>query len=390
MISFNNTEVAFIWRNNKELKRAKFLFKTISWPTLVSVGSFLLKIALAIRFPIAWIVKPTIFKHFVGGESLVECLPLVGNLAKHNVKSILDYSVEGKGTDKSHEEAYDEILRSIKNAASNPNITFAVFKPTGLTHISILEKVSNGETLSDKELKSFELFKERVENLCSVAAQTNTPILIDAEDTWYQKALDDLIQQMMMKFNASSAIVYNTLQMYRVDRLDFLKQTHQHAIEHGYKLGVKFVRGAYMEKERERAKKMGYPSPIHPTKADTDIAFNQAQEYAFNNLDTISIFCGTHNEESVRLLAELMVKNGINANDSRITFSQLLGMSDNISFTLAGLGYNVTKYIPYGPVREVMPYLIRRAQENTSVKGQTGRELSLINQEVLRRRKLNN
>lgn len=390
MISFNNTEVAFIWRNNKELKRAKFLFKTISWPTLVNVGSFLLKIALAIRFPIAWIVKPTIFKHFVGGESLVECLPLVGNLAKHNVKSILDYSVEGKGTDKSHEEAYDEILRSIKNAASNPNITFAVFKPTGLTHISILEKVSNGETLSDKELKSFELFKERVENLCSVAAQTNTPILIDAEDTWYQKALDDLIQQMMMKFNASSAIVYNTLQMYRVDRLDFLKQTHQHAIEHGYKLGVKFVRGAYMEKERERAKKMGYPSPIHPTKADTDIAFNQAQEYAFNNLDTISIFCGTHNEESVRLLAELMVKNGINANDSRITFSQLLGMSDNISFTLAGLGYNVTKYIPYGPVREVMPYLIRRAQENTSVKGQTGRELSLINQEVLRRRKLNN
>lgn len=390
MISFNNTEVAFIWRNNKELKRAKFLFKTISWPTLVSVGSFLLKIALAIRFPIAWIVKPTIFKHFVGGESLVECLPLVGNLAKHNVKSILDYSVEGKGTDKSHEEAYDEILRSIKNAASNPNITFAVFKPTGLTHISILEKVSNGETLSDKELKSFELFKERVENLCSVAAQTNTPILIDAEDTWYQKALDDLIQQMMMKFNASSAIVYNTLQMYRVDRLDFLKQTHQHAIEHGYKLGVKFVRGAYMEKERERAKKMGYPSPIYPTKADTDLAFNQAQEYAFNNLDTISIFCGTHNEESVRLLAELMVKNSINPNDSRITFSQLLGMSDNISFTLAGLGYNVTKYIPYGPVREVMPYLIRRAQENTSVKGQTGRELSLINQEVLRRRKLNN
>lgn len=390
MISFNNTEVAFIWRNNKELKRAKFLFKTISWPTLVSVGSFLLKIALAIRFPIAWIVKPTIFKHFVGGESLVECLPLVGNLAKHNVKSILDYSVEGKGTDKSHEEAYDEILRSIKNAASNPNITFAVFKPTGLTHISILEKVSNGETLSDKELKSFELFKERVENLCSVAAQTNTPILIDAEDTWYQKALDDLIQQMMMKFNATSAIVYNTLQMYRVDRLDFLKQTHQHAIEHGYKLGVKFVRGAYMEKERERAKKMGYPSPIYPTKADTDLAFNQAQEYAFNNLDTISIFCGTHNEESVRLLAELMVKNSINPNDSRITFSQLLGMSDNISFTLAGLRYNVTKYIPYGPVREVMPYLIRRAQENTSVKGQTGRELSLINQEVLRRRKLNN
>ena len=390
MITFNNTEIAFEWRTDKELKRAKFLFKTISWPGLVSIGSFFLRIALAIRFPIAWIVKPTIFKHFVGGETLKECLPLVDTLAKHNVKSILDYSVEGKGTEKSHSDAYNEILRSIQNAANNQHITFAVFKPTGLTYISILEKVSNGDVLSDDESSRFNLFKERVNNLCSVAAQTHTPILIDAEDSWYQKALDDLVQEMMMKYNKENSIVYNTLQMYRIDRLNFLKQSHKHALDHDYKLGIKFVRGAYMEKERERAKKMGYPSPIYPTKNDTDMAFNDAQEYAFNNIDAISIFCGTHNEESVRLLAELMSKNSISTKDSRIKFSQLLGMSDNISFTLASLGYNVTKYIPYGPVREVMPYLIRRAQENTSVKGQTGRELSLISQEVSRRKKLKN
>ncbi len=309
-------------------------------------------------------------------------------MAQFSVKSILDYSVEGKDNDKAQESAFNEILRSIHNACNNPNITFAVFKPTGLINVDILEKVSAGLTLSEIELAKFNLFKERVNSLCGTAAQSNTPILIDAEDTWYQKALDDVVQEMMSRYNTKSVIVYNTLQMYRVDRLDFLKHTHKHALENGYLLGVKFVRGAYMEKERERALKLGYPSPIQPTKADTDKAFDDAQEYAFNHLSTISIFCGTHNEKSVQLLAELMEKGGIPKSDPRITFSQLLGMSDNISFMLANQGYNVAKYIPYGPVREVMPYLIRRAQENTSVKGQTGRELSLINQELLRRKRI--
>jgi proline dehydrogenase len=386
MESFNNTEIAFAWRTNNELRKAQLLFKTISWPTLVSIGSFSLKIALAIRFPIAWLVKPTIFSHFVGGENLNECKPTVDLLAKFNVKSILDYSVEGKGTLRSQENAYNEIMRSIKNAADIPHISFAVFKPTGLVKVSILEKVSNGMPLGEAEGKEFELFKQRVFRLCEASVNANTPILIDAEDTWYQKALDEIIRDMMFRFNKQEVYVYNTLQMYRVDRLQFLKSSHEDALKNGFKLGIKFVRGAYMEKERERAIKLYYPSPIHPNKDETDKAFDEAQEYAFNHLDTISIFCGTHNEQSVIKLCELMEKGKVSKGDPRITFSQLLGMSDNISFMLGHLGYNVTKYIPYGPVREVMPYLIRRAQENTSVKGQTGRELSLIHQELKRRK----
>jgi len=383
---FNNTEIAFAWRNNKELRKAHFLFKTIALPWLVNLGNVLLKVALAIRFPIAWLVKPTIFSHFVGGETLSESIPTVNTLAQFGVKSILDYSVEGKGTLKSQEEAYTEILNSIHNAANNPNITFSVFKPTGLVNVDILTKVSQGISLTPEEAEQFDLFKQRVHTLCHTSVQANTPILIDAEDSWYQKALDDVVRDMMAEFNKEQVFVYNTLQMYRTDRLTFLQEAYRDAKENGFKLGMKFVRGAYMEKERERAQRMGYPSPIHPTKEDTDKAFNDAQEFAFNHLDTISIFCGTHNEESVNRLCQLMQDENVGKDDKRITFSQLLGMSDNISFMLGHLGYNVTKYIPYGPVREVMPYLIRRAQENTSVKGQTGRELSLIEQELKRRK----
>lgn len=386
MHQFNNTQIAFAWRNNVELRKAHYLFKSVAKPWLVNLGSLLLRVALAIRFPIAWLVKPTIFSHFVGGETLVESLPRVNTLAQFGVKSILDYSVEGKGNLKAQEDAFNEILNSIRNAAQNPNITFSVFKPTGLVSIPILEKVSKGQSLLEEEQEQFALFKERVKTLCSTSAQANTPILIDAEDSWYQKAIDDVVREMMAEYNREQVLVYNTLQMYRTDRLNFLKDEYALAKDKGYKLGIKFVRGAYMEKERERALKMGYPSPIHPTKADTDKAFNDAQEFAFNHIDTISIFCGTHNEDSVNKLCQLMHDAGVKNNDRRITFSQLLGMSDNISFLLGHLGYNVTKYIPYGPVREVMPYLIRRAQENTSVKGQTGRELSLIKQELHRRK----
>ncbi|MFA5647727.1 MAG: proline dehydrogenase family protein [Bacteroidales bacterium] len=386
MHSFNDTQIAFAWRNDNELRKARFLFKSIALSGLVNVGSFFLKIALAIRFPIAWIVKPTIFSHFVGGETLTESEPTVSKLAEYNVKSILDYSVEGKGTPKSHENAFNEILNSIQNAASNPNITFSVFKPTGLVSVGILEKLSQGKSLTVEETEAFSMFKQRVHKLCSTSVKANTPILVDAEDSWYQKALDEVVRDMMLEFNKSQAFVYNTLQMYRIDRLDFLKSAYDDAKQNGFKLGIKFVRGAYMEKERERASKLGYPSPIHSTKANTDKAFDEAQQFAFEHIDTISIFCGTHNEQSVQLLCNLMDKFSVSKNDPRVTFSQLLGMSDNISFMLGHLGYNVTKYIPYGPVREVMPYLIRRAQENTSVKGQTGRELSLISSEITRRK----
>lgn len=387
MIQFNDTQIAFAWRTTNELKKARVLFKTMSSPTLVKVGSVMLNIALAIRFPISWIVKPTIFNHFVGGESLEESNKMADFLSQYKVKSVLDYSVEGADSDKLQEDTYNEILRSIKNADGNPNIPFTVFKPTGLISTSVLEKVSNDEKLTELENQQFNLFQKRVKTLCEESVKYNTPILIDAEHTWYQKAIDDVVQQMMEEFNKKESLVFNTLQMYRSDRLDFLKTTQADAKKNGYKLGVKFVRGAYMEKERERAQRLGYPSPIHLNKEATDKAFNDAQEFAFMNLETVSIFCGTHNEESIQKLCGLMQNNGIAKNDSRITFSQLLGMSDNISFMLGHMGYNVAKYVPYGPVRKVMPYLIRRAEENTSVKGQTGRELSLIKSELKRRKK---
>jgi proline dehydrogenase len=386
MLSFSDTQIAFAYRSNQELRKAKFLFAVLSWPILVKIGQILITIAIKLRLPIAWIVKPTIFKQFIGGETLVESIPVVRNLKKYNVNSILDYSVEGQENEESHRNAYSEILRSIENAKGAPAITFVVFKPTGLINVCILEKVSNGKPLSDEEQQKYSIFKERIENLCQAASDVDKPLLIDAEDSWYQKALDDICHEMMKKFNSNKALVYNTLQMYRKDRLDFLNYSHGLAIEYGYILGIKFVRGAYMEKERERALKLGYPSPIQNSKVDTDNAFNAALEFSINNLNRISIFCGTHNEESVKLLVSLMEKSGIKPNDLRITFSQLYGMSDNISFNLANAGYNVAKYIPYGPVKFVMPYLFRRTQENTSVKGQTNRELILIKQELKRRR----
>lgn len=386
MLSFSNTEIAFAYRTNRELRRATMLFSILAYPFLVTVGQALITLALRLRLPIAWIVKPTIFKQFIGGESLEESATVVNTLQKHNVKSILDYSVEGQQNEESFGKIYTEILRSIENAKGNPAISFVVFKPTGLVKTAILEKVSLGNPLTDEENQEFSLFKERVTTLCRTAANIQKPILIDAEDSWYQQALDDICHEMMKMFNRERAVVFNTWQMYRKDRLDFLKQSTDRAIRDGYILGAKFVRGAYMEKERERAMKMGYPSPIQDTKAQTDADFNAALEFSVDNLNAVSIFCGTHNEESVELLARLMEQKGLERNDPRITFSQLYGMSDNISFNLAGMGYNVAKYIPYGPVKYVMPYLFRRAQENTSVKGQTNRELTLIRLEKKRRK----
>lgn len=306
MLSFSNTEIAFAYRTNRELRRATMLFSILAYPFLVTVGQALITLALRLRLPIAWIVKPTIFKQFIGGESLEESATVVNTLQKHNVKSILDYSVEGQQNEESFGKIYTEILRSIENAKGNPAITFVVFKPTGLVKTAILEKVSLENPLTDEENQEFSLFKERVTTLCRTAANIQKPILIDAEDSWYQQALDDICHEMMKMFNREKAVVFNTWQMYRKDRLDFLKQSTDRAIRDGYILGAKFVRGAYMEKERERAMKMGYPSPIQDTKAQTDADFNAALEFSVDNLNAVSIFCGTHNEESVELLARLM------------------------------------------------------------------------------------
>jgi proline dehydrogenase len=386
-MDFNNTKIAFQDKSKTDLRRAKILFKTIEKPWMVKMGKAMLQVALKFRLPVGWAVKPTIYKHFVGGETINNCTPVVQRLAKSNVKAILDYSVEGTSSEEGINSAFRETLNSIENAGKFENIPFAVFKPTAMIDVRVLRKFSFNEKADENDEKQYKAFADRVDQLSAAAAKNNVRLLIDAEDYWYQKAIDDVVEAMMMKYNQKDVVVFNTLQMYRTDRLDYLKGLIEKAREGKFFAGVKFVRGAYMEKERERAAKEGYPSPINPDKETTDKMYNDALRLSMENIDILHIFNGTHNEESSLLLTRLMEEKGLEKNDFRLYFSQLYGMSDHISYNLAAEGYNVAKYIPYGPVRHVAPYLIRRAEENTSVAGQTGRELSLILQEQKRRKK---
>jgi len=385
MLSFDNTEVAFSGKSAADLRRSYWLFKLVSSNNLVSFGRSFTTFAIGAHLPIKPFIKPTIFKQFCGGEDIHECLATVESLGKHNVGSILDYSVEGMTTDADFNKTANEIIATIDQAKTNRHISFAVFKPTGIGSINLYEKVGAKATLSVVEQEAWKKIETRFDNICKKAHDNNVQLLIDAEETWMQQAADDLAHRMMEKYNKEKAIVFNTAQLYRKDRLDYIKAACKDAQDKKYFLGLKLVRGAYMEKERERASKMGYPSPINDTKADTDKLYDAALEFCVTHLNIISVCAGSHNETSANLLAGLMKKNNIPNNHSHIWFSQLLGMSDHISFNLASEGYNVAKYVPYGPVKNVLPYLIRRAQENTSVKGQTGRELSLIIKEKQRR-----
>lgn len=386
MLSFENTEIAFRYKTDADLSRARMLFGTIANPSLVKVGKSLTNMALNLHLPISWIIKPTLYRHFVGGETLDECVKTVALLSKYKVKSILDYSVEGGKDREAMQRTLDETLRSVINAGKNQDIPFSVFKPTAFASQDVLTFASGNAQINEQTKEAIAFFRQSVETLSRTAYENDIPIMIDAEDSWYQPFVDQVVTEMMEKFNQKKAIVYNTLQMYRTDRLDFLKESLRKAEEGNYFLGIKFVRGAYMEKERKRALEMGYPSPIQPDKDATDRNYDAGLTFAIEHLDRISVFNGSHNENSNRLLAELMQKHGLARNDNRIWFSQLYGMSDHISFNLASEGYNVTKYIPYGPVRNILPYLIRRAEENTSIAGQTGRELGLLKQEQNRRR----
>ncbi|MFO8234254.1 MAG: proline dehydrogenase family protein [Bacteroidales bacterium] len=386
MTHFNNTKIAFQSKSNKDLKRAYFLFSSIKYPFVVKIGQILSALALKIHFPVNWLVKPTIYKQFCGGENIEECKPTVHKMAQYNVKSILDYSVEGKENDKDIQSALEETIRAIENAAKDPDVPFAVFKPTGFGKSAVLEKASSEQELSKEDMFELEKFKQRIHHLCKTAYDNGVAIMIDAEDFAYQKVIDVVVRENMKKFNKKQPVVFNTLQMYRWDRLDFLKTELQKAEEDNYFLGIKFVRGAYMEKERLRAKKYGYPDPIHKDKERTDQDYNKGLKFAIENIEKIAIFNGTHNENSSMYLTELMAQHGIAKNDERVYFSQLYGMSDHISFNLAHEGYNVAKYLPYGPVKNVLPYLIRRVEENSSVKGQTSRELGLIKKELHRRK----
>lgn len=385
-LSFENTEIAFAGKTNADLKRAVWLFKLIGSNTLVKVSKPFANLAVDLHLPVGFIVKPTIFKQFCGGETIEECKTAIAQLDKYGVGTILDYSVEGKQTEKAFDNVLEETLKAIEKADTDKRIAFAVFKATGLGPFAVLEKCSAGETLTDDENLEWYALEKRIAKICAAAAQANVPVLFDAEESWIQKAIDDLCYAEMEKHNKQKPIVYNTIQLYLTDRYPHMIEAHKEAVKRGYIPGFKIVRGAYMEKERKRAEKMGYPSPVCPTKAATDKAYDEAIHYSIEHIDTIGLCAGTHNEESSMLLATLMEKKGLPHNHPHIYFAQLLGMSDHISFNMSDAGYNVAKYVPYGPVREVIPYLLRRAEENTSVAGQTSRELSLLMKEMKRRK----
>jgi proline dehydrogenase len=386
MLSFDNTEIAFLSKSDKDLNRSYWLFKLVGSPRLVKAGKFFMELALKIGFPIKGIIKATIFRQFVGGENIEECGKIIADLGKFRIGTILDYSVEGKSTEADFNSGCGEIIQTILRGKADSNIPFSVFKVTGLAPFSLLEKVSAGSPLSAAEEVAWKKALERVEQICRAAHEHKVPVFIDAEESWIQDAIDQMADAMMEKFNKEEPIVYNTYQLYRHDRLAFLKTSLERAKAGGYFLGAKLVRGAYMEKERARAEKLGYPSPIHADKASTDTDFDLALAFCMEHLDRIGFCAGTHNERSSMTLAKMLDEKGVSHADKRVYFSQLLGMSDHISFNLADAGYNVAKYVPYGPVKEVLPYLIRIAMENTSVKGQTGRELGLIIREKQRRK----
>ncbi|WP_298901906.1 proline dehydrogenase family protein [uncultured Psychroserpens sp.] len=383
---FDNTEVAFALKNDSELERAYFLFKMISHEPLVRIGTAATNFALKAKLPVEGLIRSTVFDHFCGGVNEEDCLPVIDKMFVKGVSSVLDYSVEGKEKESTFDEARDKILKIIKFADEKESMPIVVFKPTGFGRFYLYQKKGEGVEFTQAEQEEWNRIVERFDAVCRLAKAKDVEVLIDGEESWMQEAADDLCEDMMRKYNVEKPIVYNTLQTYRWDRLDYLKATHRRAVEGGFKVGFKIVRGAYMEKERKRAEEKGYASPICETKQATDDNFNTCMTYILNNLKDISLFIGTHNEHSCYIAMKLMQELGIDKKDNDVWFGQLYGMSDHISFNLAAHGYNVAKYVPFGPVKDVMPYLIRRAEENTSVAGQTSRELNLLKQEKKRRR----
>ncbi|MBC8984603.1 proline dehydrogenase family protein [Pedobacter sp. N36a] len=385
-LNFDNTEVAFRNQSNSELNAGYWLFKVISSNFLTKVGPPITNFFLNVGLPIKSIIKATIFKHFCGGETIAECERTIEQLAAGNVGTILDYSVEGEEEEAVFDFTCEEIIRTINRAAGDKRLPISVFKVTGIGRFGLLEKLDAKKALTAAEEAEFAKVKARCEKICRVAYDKNVPIMVDAEETWIQDTIDELAIDMMRLFNRERIIVYNTYQMYRHDKLADMKADHLIAKAAGYILGVKMVRGAYMEKERKRAEEMGYLSPIQPNKAASDRDYDESLNYCMAHIEEIAIVCGTHNEDSCRVLAELLDKHKVDHNHPHVYFAQLLGMSDNLSFNLSDAGYNVAKYVPYGPIKAVMPYLFRRAQENTSIAGQTSRELGLIMKEKQRRR----
>jgi proline dehydrogenase len=383
---FDNTKVAFALKTDSQLERAYFLFRMIQNQPMVKIGSAVTNFALKVHLPIEGLVRSTVFDHFCGGVNEEDCLPIIDNMFHNgNVHSVLDYSVEGKDKEVSFDGALEKILKILSFCEEKKSIPFAVFKPTGFGRFALYEKVSAGKLLTDDEQAEWKRIVARYHKVCQAAVEKDVPLLIDGEESWMQLSADVLIEELMETYNKEKAIVFNTLQMYRHDRMEYLKALHEKAKAKGFHIGMKVVRGAYMEKERARAEEKGYPSPICKNKEATDKNYDAATRYMMEN-PKMALFVGTHNEDSSYLVMELAKKYDIKKNNSNLWFGQLFGMSDNISYNLASAGYNVAKYLPFGPVRDVMPYLIRRAEENTSVAGQTSRELNLLKTERKRRK----
>lgn len=383
---FDNTEIAFQLKTDSELERAYFLFKMISSQPLVRIGTAATNFALKASLPVEGLIRATVFDHFCGGVSEDDCIGTMEKMFTKRVSCVLDFSVEGKEDEVQFDAAMNKTLELIDFAHDKEAMPIAVFKPTGFGRLALYQKIGEGTDLSLEEQAEWDRVVDRYHKVCARGKEKDVEVLIDAEESWMQNAADDLVEELMKLYNTEKPIVYNTLQLYRWDRLDYLKALHERAISGGFKLGMKIVRGAYMEKERERAEEKGYPSPICKDKFETDENFNATMKYILLNLNDIALFIGTHNEDSSYLAMQLMEELGVEINDNRVWFGQLYGMSDHISYNMAANGYNVAKYVPFGPVKDVMPYLIRRAEENTSVAGQTNRELDLLKKERKRRK----
>ncbi|WP_046368902.1 proline dehydrogenase family protein [Flavihumibacter petaseus] len=400
-ISFDNTKNAFAYKSDAALKKADFLFSSMGLSPLVKLGTWFTPLAIRWGLPVKGMIRNTIFTQFVGGETLEETARVAKVLGEHKVQVILDYGVEGGDHGEAGlDHACDEFIRVIDYAATQPNIPFMSIKVTGLARFGLLEKLDavstaksgyqgrvHTEALTADELKEWDRVLLRMHRICKDAAEKKVGVLIDAEESWIQDPVDALAMEMMAIYNTSEAVVYNTIQLYRHDRLQFLKDSYQQAEAKGFILGAKLVRGAYMEKERKRAEAMQYPSPIQPNKEATDRDYNQGLRFCIEHLERIAVIVASHNEYSNLLATQLLQDKGLPLSHEHIHFSQLYGMSDNITFNLAKAGCPVSKYLPFGPIAEVIPYLMRRAQENSSVAGQTGRELGLIRRELARRKK---
>jgi len=383
---FDNTEIAFKLKSDSELERAYFLFKMIAHQPLVRIGTAVTNFAIKAHLPVEGLIRATVFDHFCGGVSELDCMKTVDAIHTAGVSSVLDYSVEGNENDEEFDAVVARTLKILDLVKEKQAIPFAVFKPTAVGRFDLYVKIGEGKTLDKEEQQEWDRVCLRYETICNKAYELDVALLIDAEESWMQDAADEIVEQMMKKYNRNKAIVFNTLQLYRWNRMDYLKGLHQRAKEDGFVVGMKLVRGAYMEKENDRAEENGYPTPICKSKKATDDNYNTAVGYMLDHIGELELFLGSHNEESTMLALNIMKEKNLAVNDSRIWFGQLYGMSDHISYNLANRNYNVAKYLPFGPVRDVMPYLIRRAEENTSVAGQTTRELSLLSQERKRRK----